>query len=127
MKNASIILLTAFYLLLSVGVNVNVHYCGGKLSEISLVETPTCCCGEMGMRKGCCSDQNFQMQLDTDHQISPQFQMDLGPMVACIFENEVGEAAVLPTRPDAKPFGFDLPPPPNAPAYLLHCSFTFYG
>ncbi len=65
MKKSIIILFAVFYLLISTGAALNLHYCGGSLKSISLVSTnpKSCCKGKM--KKGCC--QNKQLILKTDN------------------------------------------------------------
>lgn len=50
--------LAVFYFLISVRLTANVHYCGGKIKNISIVgftEHKSCCAGKP-MKKGCCED-----------------------------------------------------------------------
>lgn len=51
------IISAAFYLLLSLGLKVNAHYCGGKLQSLSFSVIQKDCnkCGKKAM-KGCCKD-----------------------------------------------------------------------
>jgi len=67
MKRASILLLASFYFAISVGISLNLHYCGGKIAAVSVAfVAPSCCCGEKEEKKSCCSDQEIKLQMDTD-------------------------------------------------------------
>jgi len=65
----SISICAIFYLLFSLGLTVNTHYCGGKLQSISFVNTIKECakCGSKKMQ-GCCKDISQTFQIDNDHQ-----------------------------------------------------------
>jgi len=58
LKRYIAILLSIFYLSLSIGLTVNRHYCGGKLAsiELGLTHKNSCPCGDKPMKKDCCKD-----------------------------------------------------------------------
>ena len=58
-----LILLSAVYLLLTVGFGIRAHYCHGDLSSITYVTvSPDCDCGDEDAEMSCCTtiDQYFQ-------------------------------------------------------------------
>lgn len=57
MKKSGIILLTICYFIVTTGFAINIHYCGGKLKEISLTQNEDCCCGSRKKAKGCCEEK----------------------------------------------------------------------
>jgi hypothetical protein len=68
MKNFAVTILLLLYLTTTFGVSVNVHYCGGELSSVSIgakAET-TCSCGSNKMKKNCCEDKTFSFEVDND-------------------------------------------------------------
>jgi hypothetical protein len=127
MKQTSSILLVLLYLLTSVGLTVNVHYCGGKLKSIQLLfDAPSCCCGETKKMDGCCEDESFFVQLDTDHQFSPiqklSFEMPIILNEMMISENI--------EQINSQDNNWNIPlkrPPPGSSLRLLYCSLTYYG
>lgn len=129
MKKIVSILLGLFYLLLSVGINVNYHYCLGKLDtiEIFITDIHRCCEYESSART-CCDDEHYFFQLDEDHNLT-----QAGPIVfevkaivsADFVENMVikvplsaGHAAFPPENP---------PPPSPENAWLRFCAPIIYG
>lgn len=47
------------YVIPAIGITVSVHYCGGKISSLSLKfsDTHKCGCGNKKMKKNCCKDE----------------------------------------------------------------------
>jgi hypothetical protein len=70
MKKLLSIILMFFYIIPAIGVNVNLHYCGGELSSVShsLVESKKCLCKPNKMKKGCCEDKQQTFKLDNNQQ-----------------------------------------------------------
>jgi hypothetical protein len=68
MKNLRLILLVAVYLISAVGVNLFVHYCGGKVSSVSIAisHNDACGCDNKKMKKDCCKDETILFQIDDD-------------------------------------------------------------
>lgn len=68
MKKVAVLLLMFFYLIPAIGVTVSVHYCGGKVTSVSLNPFDAkrkCPCGSKKMKKDCCRDKNTTIKLDT--------------------------------------------------------------
>ena len=68
MKRIAIILITLCYLLPAIGLSINVHWCGGKISSVKFqsITAPECRCGKK-MLPGCCKDFQTLIKL-TDNQ-----------------------------------------------------------
>lgn len=69
MKRFLIFTLLFVYTTLACGVNVQLHYCGGKLKHISLFE-PTDddgCCGSSMEKKDCCDDKETYLKVKDKH------------------------------------------------------------
>src|SRR5688500_1465038 len=72
MKKLIIPILALFYLSMSVGATVHMHFCMGKLVEWGLSHNDSESCGACGMKKsdekenGCCKDESKAIKLDTD-------------------------------------------------------------
>lgn len=69
MKKWLVILLAAFYLILVSGLNVSLHYCGGKLKTISLFNNgnENGCCGTKEKSKGCCNERSAFVKVKDNH------------------------------------------------------------
>jgi hypothetical protein len=66
LKKSAIILLTFFYSVCAVGMQVNVHYCHGNISSVSLdFSKSNCCCEQSKTPKKCCSDKEVQLKIDS--------------------------------------------------------------
>ncbi len=79
MKRTIYIAFTAFYLMVSMGLSLNLHYCGGKLAGVSIVMPSAPCCCNSEENKSCCADTEISLQMDMDQQISypPSWELDL--------------------------------------------------
>jgi hypothetical protein len=68
MKKSIILFLTFFYLITASGVNISLHYCGGKLKSISFFNhnNENSCCGKM-MKKGCCKEKTITIKTNDNH------------------------------------------------------------
>lgn len=69
MRKFVCIILVFVYPLLTSGMVLQLHYCGGKLSSVSLAlsDIHTCSCGSKSMKKGCCKDKSLQVKVKGDH------------------------------------------------------------
>lgn len=69
MKRPIAILISFLYLMLSSGVGLNVHYCAGKVSSISLnyKKDANCGCAE-NTKKSCCHDKQAFIKVKDSHQ-----------------------------------------------------------
>ena len=68
MRRIVIILFTVIYILPAIGFSINVHWCGNKVSSITIETTQKnkCACGKK-MKQGCCKDTHTLIKL-TDNQ-----------------------------------------------------------
>jgi hypothetical protein len=72
MKKSIIVLLALFYLIITSGLTISMHYCGGKLKEISFFSTGNeeGCCGSKKKSKGCCNDKSAFIKVKDNHHAS---------------------------------------------------------
>lgn len=128
MKKLFTILFTVFYLLVSAGILVNIHYCHGQIANIKVFsDKENCCCSTNMEDTGCCINVTILLQIDDDQQASHNITLP----------NNQTYSAVLKSLHLLKDNSFiitedqfwliDIPPPENIPIYILNCSFTFYG
>lgn len=65
-------MLVVFYLLVTAGVPVYLHYCGGELETVSCLVKKNGCCGEASdERMDCCMDQDLWLRHDPDLGLKP--------------------------------------------------------
>ena len=69
MKKSLIILFASFYLILASGLSISLHYCGGKLKDISFFSSSNeeGCCGTKKKSKGCCSEKSAFIKVKDNH------------------------------------------------------------
>ena len=76
MKKIFAILLLVLYTTTSFAITINVHYCGGKYSGVSLADfggAVHCSCGTHdSTHKGCCTDKTVCVKTD-DHKTVQQY------------------------------------------------------
>jgi hypothetical protein len=130
MKSLISIFLLVFYTAFSLGVQVNKHYCMGKLSEVSFfVGKGKCACGETTTPKHCCEDESQIFQID-DEQQKIAFSFDFAPTT---FADSFAVIPFLSDFPFQKYWNsgslnletFNDSSPhflPKQPFYLLHCN-----
>lgn len=80
MKKFGIILLTLFYFLVASSFAINIHYCGGKLKEISILKHEDCCCGSKKKAKGCCKEKTIICKIQDNQK--PALKIAIAPPVS---------------------------------------------
>lgn len=126
MKQFAAILFSSFYLLSTIGVGINFHYCLGELAYVEVMgPLELCCCGEEEGAFRCCEDESYFFQLDTEQQVSQGFRLLL-PHTSLL--SPLPELSVQEVIVEQVPFS-DFPdiPPPRPPIWLSNCSLTYYG
>ena len=124
MKKSGILLLTVFYFIVTSGLVINFHYCGGKLKKISWIEHKDCCCGSKKKAKGCCKEKTVickvkDSQKPASKTIVPgnaSKQITAGYIVLHFLMNNTPDIQTLP----------DYHPPGNRytdPVFLLNRNF----
>lgn len=125
MKRFFPILLSVLYLLTSVGVGINFHYCLGKLAYVEIMgPVDHCCCGDAEEVAHCCEDETYFFQLETEQQTSQSLRL-IDPMATDwvsdkVLTDDTRTDKICPSPPDS-------PPPPRPPLWLLNCSLTYFG
>ncbi len=126
MKQLQAILITGYYLLATIGVAVNVHYCHGDIASVTVyMSHGSCGCEEeMGM-DACCDDATYQFQLQEEQQVPSSVTIQ-APFVADVpvefvrSEKSIQSQGFIPAyQPD--------PSPPQVPSWLKNQTFLFYG
>jgi len=91
--------LCAFYLMTIIGIALNMHFCGGRLADISFAETAKCGKCKMAEKKGkdsdCCKNTSIEAKVKDSHtaglkvSLAPDFgiQLFLGPSFTESYHN----------------------------------------
>ena len=114
--------LCAFYLISVIGVAMNMHFCSGKLSEVSLHKTTGCgsCKSESKLAKNnkCCKNTAVEAKIKDSHKVESKvslpkdfsIELFLGPVVSELFK------IILPNTSG----GSDNKAPPLSSIFSLH-------
>ena len=128
MKKLTAILFSAFYLLATVGVAFNVHYCGGQVGGVSLYANEgSCCCGEAEAMDDCCDNEQFFFQLDQEQKLVKSISTPSNELVSAIATLVVCDILIPEEDVPVVNENLKFPIPHKQPAWLLNCSLTYYG
>lgn len=83
-KRSISICIMLLYLMLSTGVALNIHYCAGKISSITInyKSDPNCGCGGES-KSSCCKDKQAYVKVKDSHQYSADVKVK--PIVSSSF------------------------------------------
>ena len=128
MKRLLATILTILYMATTVGATVRVHYCMGRLADISLADSKTCgkCGKEKTVKKSCCRDEYHVIKNSHQH-VSSTISADVAAVHA---------TALLPSKypqvreqyiPVAAHKSFTATSPPDrlrsCPIYISVCNW----
>jgi hypothetical protein len=124
-KRATLILITAVYLLSCVGIGVNRFYCCGKLASVTLIygvenSTPR----QAGKANNCCKNEKVCFKVKDSHYNTISFSLD-NPVPAlvpnCIYLDKATIAPFIANKISYK--GKAPPGYSDIPAYTLNCTY----
>lgn len=131
MKRFSLLTVLSVYILLSVGVQLHLHYCCGHLADFHFISSQRCeenageedndtCCG----KSHCCSYVHINLKVDDSHQPSETARFE-----PIILENPSQFSFPLPKNNISR---CDVPkeknaPPPDDGRYLRFHSLVLYA
>jgi len=128
MKKLAAILFSVFYLVATVGVAVNVHYCHGEIQSVEIFTGEnSCCCGDKANTNTCCQIDSQLIQFENETASTSNFRLTIEePVLELPFSPEhrgvpVYSSEFLPFYTEAEAF------PPGLPAWLKYCSLVYYG
>ena len=136
MKQFGAILVSFIYLIFSIGLVVNIHYCHGEIEEISLIAESTSCCTETTsccLETGnepskCCSEIQHYYQVVPDILKAEQIKLLVSLNDISFSEGEVFSNDLIPVQNKLFSNYYNIPPESQSePLWIVHCSFTFYG
>ena len=119
MKRLVAIFLTIYFLILSIGVGISTHLCGGRaISKAIFIEAPSCghtamtdgCDDHQSQKKSCCDHEYELVKLEGEYLFSSDFFLNIDlPLMAVVTYPLLDIAApVLPAK-----YVFDTKPPPQ--------------
>lgn len=128
MKKIAAILFSFFYLAISVGIALNIHYCQGKFESIQLfAQQQNCCCGSDLDSSTCCVDDSLIVIFENEQTLTTNSQIGFNtPVIQLFILHQPTEKPKL--RTGTAPLTEQNNSPPSEPSsWLLHCSLLFYG
>ncbi len=77
MKKLLLLFSLFLYLISASGIKINVHYCGGKLKQISFfdIKEKQGCCGNKIRSKGCCKNKTAFVKITDLHKSSVDLKL----------------------------------------------------
>lgn len=118
-RHISLLLL---YLLVTVGMTVATHFCGGEPVASNLLDgteqSAGCCCGDTGEMDGCCSTSIATLRVDDVHTVSSE------SLVAPLHLELITAPSEppLPIYPRVAVADLVRPPGGTVPTHILTCS-----
>ncbi|MEM0996165.1 MAG: hypothetical protein AAGN35_03760 [Bacteroidota bacterium] len=124
MKRILLTILPLYYLLATLGIGINVHYCGGKVGDVQLFASPESCC-DSETEDDCCHEEHVRFQLE-----------DAQSFAQTAFKLHFTAAIIEPINPDVRlivgdeasfVLATDHPPPQSPDRWRLYCAPLHYG
>jgi len=128
-KSATTYFLAIFYGVLTMGISIGAHYCGGNLESVYMGNNGVvCCCDAMQDDASCCYNESVQLQLKVEH-IAPDNHKTPDKVQLELFSFERIEVFTLhPINKSETSFiAYHAPPINEPPVYLSNQSLIFYG
>ncbi|MGQ7869561.1 HYC_CC_PP family protein [Sunxiuqinia sp. sy24] len=128
MKKLVSIVFSIFYLTLTIGLAVNVHYCQGELESVDLYAVnDSCCCGDTSPDQSCCQNEARFFKLDHEPRLVTSPRLEVESLVIDLLPVEQTDQALLATPASFHSRPLKPTPPLEQPAWLLFCSLIYYG
>ncbi|MBS1650615.1 MAG: hypothetical protein JSU07_01270 [Bacteroidetes bacterium] len=89
MKKILILTMLFIYTVSVTGMNIQFHYCGGKIKSISLFhhgDSEKGCCGKKMKKDRCCNDKTTSFKLKDSHDYSPSSKVPPS-FIKCVVSN----------------------------------------
>lgn len=132
-------LLSALILFSNIGLALNVHYCHGNVSSVSLsynqkdacaekaeAKKGACCAAANESHKSCCKNSIVKLQDKTDTAITKSLQLDLAAFYATdVYTPLTVFYANAPVTKKGNPSFYALSNAP--PLYKLYCQYVLYA
>ena len=128
-KKTFLTILAFFYLFVSMGANVQVHYCMNKFSGWKLGRTKTNSrCGRCGMKttsqkRGCCKDIHKFIKIEKDQKLAGNFSQQVFQSIVLLPVSTPAHTFYVHIADNNYSFSHGPPPRCLVSAYILHCVF----
>ena len=128
MKRLILTLIAVFYLGISSGATVHLHYCMGQLVEWGMAAKNSDECGNCGMKAGtsedCCKDERKQVKFESEQQIQQNsFQLKAPGTDLAFFPYINPTAIYISSLPAERPVSNAPPETHSTPVFIRNCNF----
>jgi hypothetical protein len=128
MKKVALLLILFLYLVPAIGIMVSAHYCGSRMTWVSVNfedQEHSCACGSKKMKTDCCKDKVAFIKLD-NKQLNTSYDFSIIAFITATLNPLQGfahKSLCLSTKHIIQLLC--LPPPDNLkhPLYVSHCTF----
>ncbi len=133
MKILLSILPASLYLMLSLNITFNVHYCNDEFESLSFFgESDTYCCSAMEVKfcasqESCCEIIRLSFLFDADEKVANPLSISVKDFQLVKAKEVIKTSPALNQNQKLKHLFCDLPPPLKKAIYKQNCSFIFYG
>ncbi len=122
-------LIIALFLLGAIGININKHYCKGRLAQVSLWQNDDPCAGEEHHGKAfkkmdCCSNEQISLEFEDDFQKENFKNLNVHVIQSKSFDLR---SFVLPKVLRQNSQTDRAPPVSTVDIYLMQKKLIFYG
>lgn len=131
-------LLSTFILVSNIGLAMNVHYCHGQVSDVSLAyrttepcaeihakKKETCCATKADEHKGCCKNDVVKLQDKSDNIIVKSIQLDFAALAEIsLWKPSAFNVEIQAVKSDSPSFYCESHAPP---LYKLYSQYIFYA
>lgn len=125
MNKVTTILFAVYFLISTIGIAVNVHYCSGQLKSVAILVDAESCCDDASTC-GCCKDETFVFQHDVEDVLLQNVSLTMSTPILWVATLQL--LSLDSSAPSAQLFpnedGFH---PPKSPIWLKNCTLTYYG
>ena len=128
-KNHISIFLAFFLLISNLGLAINVHYCGGKVADVTInratnfIEIEKNCCGKLEKKSKCCDTKLIKSQEKSDQLVLKTISNLTEFVITDQWNFIVFSKEIMFHYNVVSAYSFNANAPP---LYLLHSQHTFY-
>ena len=129
-KRVAAIAMLCVYFLLTVGMQLHIHYCCGELSDFHLLTTEQCTHNDEGSEDHCCKKENCCSFIHIDLRVEDSHQpSEIARFIPFVFSDPIVYFPSNAVNNDSSRIEFvqNDSPPPNSKRYLLFGSLVLYA
>lgn len=115
MKKTGIIALILLYTIAMVGINFSVHYCGKRISSVSVTGKKKCCC-KTEKKDSCCTTKYIKAKVNDTH--TPGTKQKVNTPIAVAVNTGNAVTYLIPSSSSLRLYFETAKPPPGMPLYL---------